>query len=101
LIQPRTLSDMSWLLTWAYAALVGVVPTPAHLAVGLAAATAVLLAVVLAAALAASTLPGAARTQGFPAAARRRPARSLPRLIDPDAAGRPRSRAPSAPLVAA
>jgi hypothetical protein len=90
---------MPWSLLWAYAALLHSGPSPACLAAGLAA---VLLAVVLAAAVvAASALPGSAGVPRLPGASRRTRTRSVPRSVDPDAAGRPRSRAPSAALSAA
>jgi hypothetical protein len=89
---------MPWSMVWAYAALLDVSgvsdPTGMHLVAGL--AVSVLLAVVVAAALVAGALPSAVRAHGFPAVTARRRARGVPRLIDPDAAGRPRSRAPSA-----
>jgi hypothetical protein len=101
----RTVPVMPWSMLWAYAALTDTTSltgaTSAHLVAGLAASAAVLLAVVLAAALVSAALPSAVRAHGFPAATRRRPSRGLPRLIDPDAAGRPRSRAPSAAPSAA
>jgi hypothetical protein len=92
---------MPWSLVWVFAALLHSVPEQAPFGAGLATAAAVLIAVLLAASLAASALPVGDRAHGFPAATRRRHTRAVPRLIDPDAAGRPRSRAPSAGLSAA
>jgi hypothetical protein len=93
----RTVLVMPWSMLWAYAALLDVTGVSdvasVHLVAGF--AVSVLLAVVVAAALVAGALPSAARSHGFPAATRRRHFRGVPRLIDPDAAGRPRSRAPS------
>ncbi len=96
----RTLSVMLWSPVWVYAFVLHAASPSAHLAVGLATATAVLLALVLAASLAASVLPGGEHAHGFPAATRRPRGRGVPRISDPDAAGRPRSRAPSALLPA-
>jgi hypothetical protein len=86
---------MPWSLVWVFTALLHSAPEQSPFAAGLATAAAVLIAVVLAASSAASALPAADRAHGFPAATRRRRTRATPRLIDPDAAGRPRSRAPS------
>jgi hypothetical protein len=86
---------MPWFPLWVYAASLHTATPSAHLAVGLATAAAVLLAVVLAASLAASVLPAGGTAHGFPAATRRRRTGRVPRIADPDAAGRPRSRAPS------
>lgn len=95
-----TLSAMPWSLVWVFTALHSA-PEQSPLAAGLAMAAALLIAVLLAASLAVSALPVADRAHGFPAATRRRRSRATPRLIDPDAAGRPRSRAPSPALSAA
>ena len=92
---------MPWSLAWVFTALLHSAPEPSPLAAGLATAAAVLIAVLLAASFAASALPVADRAPGFPGATRRRHVRATPRFIDPDAAGRPRSRAPSPALSAA
>jgi hypothetical protein len=86
---------MPWSLLWVCTALLHSAPEQSPFAAGLATAAAVLIAVLLAASLAASALPVADRAHGFPAATRRWHTRAVPRLLDPDAAGRPRSRAPS------
>jgi len=83
-----------WLLTaLQFTALQSPAPSSAHLALGLAVVAAALLVVLAAAGVG---VPAAPRPVGFRAAARRIRARRVPRLIDPDAAGRPRPRAPSA-----
>jgi hypothetical protein len=92
---------MPWSLVWVFTALLHSAPEQSPFAAGFATAAAVLIAVLLAASLAAAALPVAARAHGFPAPTRRRATRAVPRLIDPDAAGRPRSRAPSRTLSAA
>jgi hypothetical protein len=68
-------------------------PSPAQFALGLAVVAAALLVVV-----AAAGLPIRLRSapNGFRATGDRARIRRVPRLIDPDAAGRPRPRAPSA-----
>lgn len=78
---------------WALAALVAPGPPASHLALGLAVVAAALLVV-----LAAAGLPLVARPVPAVSGAAVRRARGLrlPRLMDPDAAGRPRPRAPTA-----
>jgi hypothetical protein len=66
-------------------------PTPGHLMVGLA----VVVAALLVAAATALPVTFAAWSPQGRFAARRLGAVALPRLLDPDAAGRPRPRAPS------
>jgi hypothetical protein len=83
---------------WVLAALQSPAPSSGHLALGLAVVAAALLVVLAAAGLPA---PRVAAPSGFPGAAQRARARRVPRLIDPDAAGRPRPRAPSAYPAAA
>jgi hypothetical protein len=78
---------------WLLAALQSPAPSSAHLALGLAVAVVALLVVLAAAGVGAPALP---RPAGFRAVARRIRSGRVPRLIDPDAAGRPRPRAPSA-----
>jgi hypothetical protein len=65
---------------------------PSHLVVGLAVAIAALIVVVAAAGLRVAALPAA--VWSVTVGRRARVAR-LPRLLDPDAAGRPRPRAPT------
>jgi uncharacterized protein DUF6412 len=72
-------------------------PTPGHLMVGLAVVVAALL---VAAAMALPVRPAAWSPRGR-FASRRPGAIALPRLLDPDAAGRPRPRAPSGTPAAA
>lgn len=72
-------------------------PSPAHLVLGLAVVAAALLVV---AAIGRPVLV-AAGAPGVRAFARRARTAARPRLIDPDAAGRPRPRAPSACPAAA
>jgi uncharacterized protein DUF6412 len=78
---------------WVLAALQSPAPSSAHLALGLAAVAAALLVVLAAAGLPAPAMPVPGAFRGV---AQRARVRGVPRLIDPDAAGRPRSRAPSA-----
>ena len=80
---------------WVFAALQTPAPgSPAQLVLGLAAVAAALLVVLAAAAvIPVGTLRPAASGVGLAARAR---IRRLPRLLDPDASGRPRPRAPSA-----
>jgi hypothetical protein len=105
---------MSWVLLWSYAAWQGVVQAAVPWAAGTgpdvtgpgvtglgvsgpAVAAVALLALVLAAALAGAASPRPARAPGLtPPSRRAAAARRLPRLTDPDAAGRPRPRAPGA-----
>jgi uncharacterized membrane protein len=85
------------MLLWALSLLLSPTPSTTHLVLGL--------AVVLAAALivAAATGIGTWRTEVRSAPRAKSPLRPvrLPRLADPDAAGRPRPRAPSAYPTAA
>jgi hypothetical protein len=76
---------------WALFAVQSPVPS-SHLVLGLAVAAAALLIVVAAAGLRLAPIPAAAWS---PAVARRVRIERLPRLLDPDAAGRPRPRAPT------
>jgi hypothetical protein len=75
---------------WVLAALID--PAPSHSVLGLAVVAAALLI------MAAFVVPALApvTTRGFVAFARRARTSARPRLTDPDAAGRPRPRAPSA-----
>jgi len=79
---------------WAFAALID--PTragaPGQLVLGLALVAAAVLLIAAAAALPAPALFAAPTVRAF---ARRARVTARPRLADPDAAGRPRSRAPS------
>ena len=77
---------------WVLAALQSPTPT-SHLALGLAVVAVALLVVLAAAGL---PVPAPPMPAGFGGVARRARVRRVPRLIDPDAAGRPRPRAPSA-----
>src|SRR5690349_12722349 len=99
----RSVESMLLLGFWVFAALHSPAQgSSAQLVIGLAAAAAALL-VVLAAAAGVSLPALRPRSAGVAIAARAR-IRRLPRLLDPDAAGRPRPRAPSAcpavPLLA-
>jgi hypothetical protein len=90
------------MMLWGLWALLGQptpAPSPSHLVVGLAVAAAALIVIVAAAGLRVAVLP----TAVWSVAIGRLPRISrLPRLLDPDAAGRPRSRAPtSGPAVLA
>jgi hypothetical protein len=78
---------------WVFAALQSPAPSSAHLMLGLAVVAAALLMVLAAASAPAPALRPAG---GAAALAVRSRIRRLPRLLDPDAAGRPRPRAPSA-----
>jgi hypothetical protein len=78
---------------WVLVALQSPAPSSAQLALGLAAVAAALVVVLAAAGL---PTPAVAVPGGFRGVARRTRVRSVPRLTDPDAAGRPRPRAPSA-----
>jgi hypothetical protein len=78
---------------WVLAALQSPAPSSAHLALGLAVVAAALVVVLAAAGLSA---PAMSVPAGFRGVAQRARTRSVPRLTDPDAAGRPRPRAPSA-----
>jgi hypothetical protein len=73
-------------------------PSPAQFALGLAVVAAALLVVLAAAGL---PVPALSAPSGFRRVVRTARAQRVPRLIDPDAAGRPRPRAPSAFLAAA
>jgi hypothetical protein len=77
---------------WAFAALQSPAPS-SHLVLGLAVVAAALLVVLAAAGVPALAAP--LRSAGV-AFARRSRVRKLSRLLDPDAAGRPRPRAPTA-----
>ncbi|MFI7601075.1 DUF6412 domain-containing protein [Actinoplanes sp. NPDC049681] len=83
---------------WAFVALPGPATSSPHLLLGLAVVAAALLVVVAAAGLPALPPPAPGRVS---AAGRRSRIRRLPRLLDPDAAGRPRPRAPATPSVVA
>ena len=76
---------------WAFFALQSPAPS-SHLVLGLAVAVAALLVVVAAAGLRIAPIPAAEWSR---AVARRVRVGRLPRLLDPDAAGRPRPRAPT------
>jgi hypothetical protein len=78
---------------WVLAALQSPTSSSAHLAFGLAVVAAALLVVAAAAGL--PVLPPV-RSTGFGHAERQARTRHIPRLLDPNAAGRPRPRAPSA-----
>ncbi|MEV4641597.1 DUF6412 domain-containing protein [Actinoplanes sp. NPDC049548] len=83
---------------WALVALPGPATSSPHLLLGLAVVAAALLVVAAAAGLPASP-PRVATRACAPRG--RSGSRPLPRLLDPDAAGRPRPRAPAAsPVVA-
>jgi hypothetical protein len=84
------------MVLWVLSLLLSPTPSTAHLVLGLAVVAAVLM--IAAAAGLKLTLPVV--RAGFRPAARLRQ-RPLPRLLDPDAAGRPRPRAPSAYPAAA
>jgi Family of unknown function (DUF6412) len=84
---------------WALVAFQSPAPGSAHLVLGLAVVAAALLVVLAAAGVPA---PAPSRSSGVnPRGARDATSRPLPRLFDPDAAGRPRPRAPSAHPAAA
>jgi Family of unknown function (DUF6412) len=78
---------------WVLAALHSPAPSSAHLALGLAVAATALLVVLAAAGL---PVPRVFVPTACHGVAQRARIRRIPRLIDPDAAGRPRPRAPSA-----
>ena len=84
------------MLLWGFWALLALQsPAPSgQLALGL--ATVVAAAVLITLAAAVLRLPAPPPAAGLVSAARRRITRRLPRLLDPDAAGRPRPRAPTA-----
>ena len=84
-------------MLWSWALVQGPAGTSSLLMAGLAAG---LLAVVLAAALTASAMPQAVAATGVSASSARAGTLRMPRSIDPDAAGRPRPRAPGSPAVA-
>jgi uncharacterized protein DUF6412 len=83
---------------WVLAALQSPAPSSAQFALGLAVVAAALLVVLAAAGL---PVPALSAPSGFRLVVRKARARQVPRLIDPDAAGRPRPRAPSAYPAAA
>jgi len=85
------------MLLWALAVLVSPGPDTSVLVLGLAVVTA---ALVLALALAGVATESTTRTAG-PPVSHRTACRHLPRLLDPDAPGRPRPRAPTAYPTAA
>lgn len=94
----RSVRSVLLLGFWALVALPGLATSPPHLLLGLAVVAAGLLVVVAAAGLPVSpprvagcTSPSGGRS-GIP---------PLPRILDPDAPGRPRPRAPAALPVAA
>jgi len=78
---------------WVLAALQSPAHSSAHLALGLAVVATALLVVMAAVGL---PVPSLRSPGGFRRVARAARVRSVSRLIDPDAAGRPRPRAPSA-----
>jgi uncharacterized membrane protein YdfJ with MMPL/SSD domain len=82
---------LEW-VSWVLAMLAGPMSAPTPFALGLAVVAAALLVVAAAAGL--PVLPAAGVPAGGRAERRHRPA-SVPRLRDPDAAGRPRPRAPT------
>jgi len=84
------------MLLWALALLLSPAPSTTHLVLGLAVVLAALI-------VAAATGTGTWRTEMRTAPGQKAPSREvqLPRLADPDAAGRPRPRAPSAYPTAA
>jgi Family of unknown function (DUF6412) len=71
--------------------------SPTHLVMGLAVAAAALIVIVAAASLRVAPLPSAVWSL---AVGRRNRISVLPRLLDPNAAGRPRPRAPTSGLAA-
>jgi hypothetical protein len=77
---------------WVLVALQSPTSSSAQFALGLAVVATALLVMAAAAGL---PVPGFAVPVGFRRVARRAPVRHVSRLIDPDAAGRPRPRAPS------
>lgn len=83
---------------WVLATLQSPTSSSAQLALGLAVVAAALLVVLAAAGLPIPTVPARA---AFGVSADRARRRRVPRLTDPDAAGRPRPRAPSAYPAAA
>lgn len=85
---------MPWVQIWTYVLIQGWAPTSGQLVAGLAVTAVGLLAVVLAAALAASAAPRPAGRSAVAMPSARTGTRRPPRQIDPDAAGRPRPRAP-------
>ena len=87
---------MAGMLLWALSLLLSPAPSTTHLVLGLAV---VLAALIVAAATGSRTLRTTVRTAPGPKAPRKEQIR--PRLADPDAAGRPRPRAPSAYPTAA
>jgi hypothetical protein len=85
------------MLLWGFWALIAAqspAPGSAHLALGLAVVAAALLVVLAAAGVPALMPPRSAGVN--PRGAGNAGSRPLPRLLDPDAAGRPRPRAPAA-----
>ena len=86
---------MSWLSFWTHAVTLLCEPTSGQLVSGLAVTAVGLLAVLIAVALAASVAPPPAGRPSADMPSARTGIRPLPRLIDPDAAGRPRPRAPA------
>ena len=84
------------MLLWVFALVVSPAPSSSHLLLTLAAVAAALLLL-----LATSGVAAPAGPAPMAAAAHRAGARGLPRLRDPEAAGRPRPRAPSAYPTAA
>jgi hypothetical protein len=95
LLNRRTVDAMLLLGFWVFAALQSPAPgSSAPLVLGLAAVAAALLVVLAAAAV--IPLPALRPTAAGVGLAARAKVRRLPRLLDPDAAGRPRPRAPSA-----
>lgn len=85
---------MPWLPIWADAVTLLWAPTSGQVVTGLAVTVVGLLAVLIATALAASVTPRRAGRPAVGMPSARTGTRPLPRLIDPDAAGRPRPRAP-------
>jgi len=93
LLHRRSVISVLLLGFWALVALPGPATPSSHLVLGLAAVAAALLVVLAAAGVPVLAPPPAVRRV---TAGRRPGVRPLPRLMDPDAAGRPRPRAPSA-----
>jgi hypothetical protein len=82
-----------WVLVALQSPVSSVGPSSAQFALGLAVVAAALLVVLAAAGLA---VPALSAPGGLRLVVRKAGVRRVPRLIDPDAAGRPRPRAPSA-----
>lgn len=89
---PGIVARMTLWGLWAMLGLSTPAPSSSHLVLGLAVALAALIVIVAAAGLRAAARPSAVWSI---AVGRRARATTLPRLLDPDAAGRPRPRAPT------